>query len=346
MRARRTVASVVIALSLVTCTRTGPADETPTLSVKTSPGGFGPVFQATPPSSARQPDPDNPVAPGFWPRSVAFWNRDRGLLAGSIRRCPGCGGPTGGAVAFTKDGGATWRLVFRRGSDVGDLWVVGAQTAWATVGRHHSHLIVSHDGGMTWNVAARSEGVTNATFADASTGLATSPGGLLAWTGSGWKPIESPCRGGDVVDVVLARGGHGRGWLACGLGAGAGQQLKSIYETQDGGHTWAARTVVMPGRSLGEGLGGYGYIQELSFLSDGRGWLIESRGTFYATQDAGRSWSSLNGFQRPEIDFGTSAWRLDALDGFALVDRIWGIVLHRTSDGGTSWARLGRFRDF
>jgi photosystem II stability/assembly factor-like uncharacterized protein len=345
MRARRIVASAAIGLSLASCTRSGPADQAPTISVRASPGGFGPVFQATPPPSTKPRDPDNPVVPGFWPGSVAFWNRDRGLLAGSVRSCAGCEGPTGGAVAFTKDGGATWHVVFRGGSDVGDLWVVGARTAWATVGGHHSHLIVSRDGGTTWNAAAESEGVRNATFAEASTGLATGPGGLLAWTGSGWKTIESPCGGGDVVDVVLARGGYGRGWLACDLGAGAGQQLKSIYETRDGGHTWAARTVVTPERSLGEGLGGYGYIQELSFLPGGQGWLIESRGTFYVTRDAGRSWSSPNGFQRPEIDFGTSAWRVDTLHGFALVDRTWGIVLHRTSDGGTSWARLGLFRD-
>jgi Tol biopolymer transport system component len=52
MPAREIIASVAIALSLVACART-EADETPTPSSKTSPGGFGPVFQANPPPSAK-----------------------------------------------------------------------------------------------------------------------------------------------------------------------------------------------------------------------------------------------------------------------------------------------------
>ena len=46
------------------------------------------------------------VAPGFWPRSVAFWDASDGLLAGWLYECR-CNKHQG-AVAVTHDGGNSW----------------------------------------------------------------------------------------------------------------------------------------------------------------------------------------------------------------------------------------------
>jgi len=98
-----------------------------------------------------------------------------------------------------------------------------------------------------------------------------------------------------------------------------------------------------PRLSRGQGLGGYGYLNAVTFLADGSGWLVESRGSFYSTEDAGTTWREHGEFQEPEIAFGSSAWRVDSMLGFALVDRR-GMVLHITDDGGDSWSKVVSFR--
>src|SRR2546425_7637693 len=90
-------------------------------------------------------------------------------------------------------------------------------------------------------------------------------------------------------------------------------------------------------------LSSYGYVEGISFVPEGLGWLIESRGTFYSTTDGGFSWSDDTKFQEPEIVFGSSVWRVDARLGFALMYR-GEMVLHRTEDGGLTLNRITAFR--
>lgn len=341
---RSVLACLVLGSFLVACTSAEPlvrddssrgTTVTPTVTKPDSEASQKPVV-----------DPKNPVEPGFWPLSVAFWDEEDGLLAGKAYLCKGCE-RSKGAVAVTHDGGTTWRLMYTGSTQVSDLRVLTGGTALATLGYRHSRIIVSRDVGHTWKAWPGSEGLSHPSFDDPVHGWAVAGygHGLMRWVGSGWEPIKDPCTG-EIVDISFPEGGAGRGWLACSWGAGAGNELKGIYETDDGGVSWQARTLVRPDRpklSKGEGLGGYGYLHAISFLADGSGWLVESRGTFYSTEDAGMTWQEHPAFQEPEIAFGSSAWRVDRTLGYALIGRR-GMVLHITRDGGDSWSKVVSFR--
>jgi photosystem II stability/assembly factor-like uncharacterized protein len=293
-------------------------------------------------------DPNNPVKPGFWPASVAFWDAENGLLAGRLYRDEGRS-RSDGAVAMTHDGGTSWRLAYRTNSQVDGLAVVGERTAFATLGYGNTKIITTGDSGRTWKDWPGSQELSQPSFQTPETGWAVSDRGLMAWSSGRWAPIPDPCEG-VVVDLSFPEGGDGRGWLACSFEGGAGQEPKAIYETTDAGRSWDLRAGVWPigwgpspGSSPGSGLSGYGYVSAISFLPDGSGWLAESRGTFYSTDDGGSSWRQHVGFQQPEVAFGTSVWQVDDLTGFVLEDRR-EMVLHVSHDGGASWSRVAAFR--
>jgi photosystem II stability/assembly factor-like uncharacterized protein len=291
-------------------------------------------------------DPNNPVAAGFWPLSVAFWNDRHGLLAGRIYDCQGCSRSTG-AVAITRDGGATWRVAIEGWSLIDDVGVVSPHTAWATAGYRHTRLIRSTDGGRTWAPWPGSEGLSTVALWAPAAGLAASHrgAGLVRWDGVQWSWLRDPCPA-ETVGLSFPEGANGRGWLACSWEAGAGQEPKGVYATIDGGTHWHPTTLVRPDEpkmSLGSGLSSYGYVVGIAFAHNGLGWLVESRGTFYSTTDAGHSWVDHLKFQEPEEAFGTSAWRMDEDLGFVLMNRPGEMVLERSDDGGRRWTRLARF---
>jgi hypothetical protein len=176
-------------------------------------------------------DPNNPVKPGFWPASVAFWDAENGLLAGRLYLDEGRS-RSDGAVAMTHDGGTSWRLAYRTNSQVDGLAVVGERTAFATLGYGNTKIITTGDSGRTWKDWPGSQELSQPSFQTPETGWAVSDRGLMAWSSGRWAPIPDPCEG-VVVDLSFPEGGDGRGWLACSFEGGAGQEPKAIYETTD-----------------------------------------------------------------------------------------------------------------
>ena len=297
-------------------------------------------------------DPHNPVAPGFVPQSVAFWNADDGVLAGGVLRSRN-GGLTDGAIAVTHDGGASWHVSLKVSSPARDASVASDGTAFASVGARRSKIVVSRDLGTSWAVLPRSRGLSQPAFTSGSDGWAVAPEvttrQLVRLTAAGVANVPDPCDL-SIVDISFPSDGGGRGWLACGGEGGAGNEPKEIYETVDGGATWQVRAQCRPDvdatQGCASGLGSDGYLTGISFTASGAGWLTEYRGSFYETDDAGASWTSRTGFQRPETAFGSGPWRVDDSLGFVVEARPFGVVVDRTEDGGDTWSRLATFPRF
>jgi len=104
--------------------------------------------------------------------SVAFRDRDHGVIVGGDYRKPNDAGPS---AATTSDGGKTWALVgqslpFRSG-------VAWAKDRWVAVGTSGSH--VSSDNGATWKPLDR-ENYNSVSFDSTGEGWAVGPKGRIA----------------------------------------------------------------------------------------------------------------------------------------------------------------------
>lgn len=118
---------------------------------------------------------ETPVAAGVESAgifSIAFRDKDRGMIVGGDYRKPDA---TGATAAVTSDGGKTWtaldnRLPFRSA-------VVWAKDRWVAVGTSGSHA--SLDDGVTWKVLDR-ENYNSVGFTPAGEGWAVGPKGRIA----------------------------------------------------------------------------------------------------------------------------------------------------------------------
>src|ERR687887_1770420 len=275
------------------------------------------------------------VQPSFEPQSLAFWDVGHGLVQGYELR-----GKRREAVWLTADGGRTWRTV-KRGP--GPYWIAavrGGSDGWIAL---PGALLHSGDRGRTWSTFARAR-VREPSFATARDGWALSRSGLVATHDGGatWHALRQPCGPSFWTSpprLVLATPSHG--WLLCLTTPGTGQQLKAVYETRDGGRRWRLRSSNRFGeRHLGN-VPAPGYADDVSFLSNGHGWLAQSRGSFYETHDGGTHWRPLP-ISSPEVVEAHAAELLDDRVGVALI--FYARRLAFTRDGGQTWRLSYRFR--
>ena len=98
-------------------------------------------------------------------------------------------------------------------------------------------------------------------FATERDGWAISRGRLVATSDGGvvWRRLRSPCGRfvGPAPLISLVTPTHG--WLLCLSQPGAGQQLKALYESRDGGGTWRLRASNLFGRPTRGNLPSSGY---------------------------------------------------------------------------------------
>jgi photosystem II stability/assembly factor-like uncharacterized protein len=299
----------------------------------------GPPSPATP---VHQEEPSRPssATPSFQPSAIAFWDGRHGLAVGT----GGCPEGCGGAILATADGGRTWTVARAEVAPVVDVAVTGSADAWAVSSRCGSPpfecqgtLLRSGDAGRTWRSAA--SGAFAPSFATPAIGWAVSAvtgdlhADILATAdgGANWRPISSPCKGERPTVRAVSLPTPARGWALCAGLPGAGQQMKAVYVSDDGGKTW---------RLAGDP-GGGGYAAGLFFRPNGVGWLWESRGGMLATADGGRTWRPV-GVTRAEVVEARSVWFPSDRTGFALLRdnerRVW--ALDRTDDGGATWTTV------
>ncbi len=278
--------------------------------------------------------------PRFEPAAMAFWDAQRGVVASVDWRSCDARGRCHFRLAATANGGRTWAS--RRDLRIGGCptptlaAVPGTATIWLAAA---PLVLRSDDRGRTWKRVWRP--FSELSFTNARIGWAVSAAGIEATEngGASWRRVRWPCpRALDAVHI--ARAGASRGWVLCEGQPSAGQQLKAVYSTGDGGRTWRLRSsAVVPGLGVprvGRGLPGSGYGHGISFRPSGVGWLWESRGSFLSSTDGGRTWAPLS-IGKPELVEAESAQLLSDRDGFALMRRPYDVALERTNDGGRTW---------
>jgi hypothetical protein len=205
---------------------------------------------------------------------VTFWDAQTGWAVGER-----------GTVLHTADGGRTWQHLPRpTESDLQRVAFVNARVGWVLAAQwwfshaSDSGLYYTADGGRSWEARALPPIVP------------ASGGGDFVWEDArvGWMVSE----GGDVFRTTDG----GRSWAA---GEGDppedlaprpwSDDTRTIYnhvwETPDGGETWALRRETIQRRAV-------------TFVDERRGWAVGSFGprgeriTLLHTRDGGRSWSA------------------------------------------------------
>ncbi len=266
-----------------------------------------------------------PVPPAGHDTAIAFWDMRRGLFA------------RGGTVSLTTNGGRTFRVVLRTRR------VTGMQTfgrGGAILDLDNGRSFRSLDGGLRW---ARFRHRFDADFLTAEIGMGYRAGqfefvkGLVSTRdgGKSWQPLSSPCPRFASFSAAVELVTPTLGWIVCAGQPGAGQQLKAVYRTSDGGGTW---------RRLSGALSGSGYVYGASFARDGFGLIWEGRGTLYVTRDGGSRWTAKPRVAKPELDFGAGGVALSGGRGLVLLwrgDR--SERLFATRNFGHSWQLVHRW---
>jgi len=235
--------------------------------------------------------------------------------------------------------------------------------AW---GLTETEIVRTNDGGFTWyNVTPpdlEETGFTVETFIlDNEHAWVQKPdfnnfpnNGLLYHSADGgltWSVSSTPFSAGDLSFLD-----EDNGWMLADLGVGAGSNAVAVFQTTDGGATWAQTYTNDPNDpEAGDSLPLGGLKSDLVPLDMQTAWVggvIYSPGTVYLfrTDDGGRTWTPVNldlpaGAEDFELGIDRDQMQFDsASDGFIVV-RMAGdsmqTALYMTNDAGETW-RLTR----
>jgi hypothetical protein len=325
--------------------------QTPNAAVSASPNGS--PRASTPSSASVPPEPESsPETSQANPASMAWFDRDHGLFAGSS-------GPNGdvGTVWRTSNGGRSWQSVTLPGGGL-TVVTVGGTSAWAgstcsLPGPCKNRLFRSEDGGRTWTQVA-TQPVSALAFTDARHGWAIAFGevnvsdpSILETTDGGatWVPKPAPCPAGTGVPVALSFPSPERGWLACNGTVGAGSATKAILRTTDGGH-WRVMAAA-PWPDEGEPVGriaSSGYLSGISMVANGTGMYWADRGISERTADGGTVWTGMTATSF-DVVIPSAGWAIDENDWLMYVwnGDLGRLVLEESTDGGATWSEAPGF---
>ena len=176
-------------------------------------------------------------------------------------------------------------------------------------------------------------------FPNVGTIYRTSDGGLT------WSSVASPFGSGEIAFIDQENG-----WMMADLSSGAGSNAVSIFQSTDGGNSWARTYTNDPnleGSSDTLPLGGIkGRITPISMQTAWIGGFTYAPGTvyLYRTDDQGKTWSRVEIALSPEAQAGDIV--VDQLKfisnsrGFLSL-RVGGdtlrTVFYTTDDGGNTW---------
>lgn len=279
----------------------------------------------------------NPAPPSnhYW--DVDFVDAEHGWVVGEF-----------GTILRTTDGGRSWKLLdsgveINSGGTLTEITfrqvkffdrlngVVGGYTVLGTNDGAGEQLILrTTDGGETWQVTLRFRNLSGTRyldmfFLDATHGWFFIDGyGTLRTLDGGfsWKKISNvppPFSTGGGVQVIptglskLFFTSPAKGW--------GGLTAETVYSTTDSGKTWHQRYV-----------SNLATTQDIFFLDDQTGWMIDDMGKIYRTSNGGINWNL-------QHRLNTFLFRIRFVDqstGFALG---FGNIF-KTVNGGISWTSL------
>ena len=220
----------------------------------------------------------------------------------------------GGTVLKSVDGGASWVINRRVGSDyLMALHFIDAEKGWAV--DFYGAVIRTVDGGTTWtrSITGSYQTLQSLFFTSAENGIVVGDSGTIMKTsdgGSTWSPVSS---GTQKLLQKVQFINSVTGWILTEKG--------SILKTSDGGSTWVPYST-----------GTSRELRSFDFIDAQTGW-ISGDSTVLKTTDGGLSWSAQNittTGHHPifEINF------RDANNGLALAG--YG-TLYSTHNGGETW---------
>ena len=317
------------------------------------------------PGATPTPEPTSPPQPAIADSGVAFFDALHGIAVGNDE--------ARSYVWRTEDGGKTW-TVAPLGTRVAMLNAVRDNSAWVAVSTCPagaqpgdpactSVLERSDDRGATWRVVGH-QALSSISFGDATHGFGVGPlarpgadarpgggGGIYATRDGGatWQPVANPypCASQTPTSVSFVSATHG--WVGCSGAVGAGQGMKSVMETSDGGRTWSWRSRVdVPGGAASVGsIPSSDYLDTISMQPDGAGFMTGLRGSTFRTADGGRTWVTC---PPGEFDaFNTSAAAIVPGGPWFVIQSGWVTQdsttmqarLMRSDDLGKTWTQVG-----
>ncbi|UOF91735.1 hypothetical protein LSG31_05660 [Fodinisporobacter ferrooxydans] len=262
-------------------------------------------------SPTTQTSPSNSSTTGAYiqqPNSIVFWNIQQGLLLSASNGH--------GLVWKTVDGGHSWTKVYEDSNLLSRVVLTGSTSAKVLVGddwKNPKSQIETTNNGQTWVKMPYQKPL----FADQACSIG---------------------KFGEDLFVNHSAPSSSQIWALCDGQPAAGQMSKLIVFSHDGGKNWTKKAEVTPKAANTNGLGLNGYPMGIDFLSDGRGWLWESRGNSFYTIDGGQNWIPFTNLTSPETKEARSMSLIDNQHGYALLWVNNKYLLMFTKDGGKSWS--------
>ncbi len=269
---------------------------------------------------------------------VSFTDPNNGMVIGD-----------GGTILRTTNGGISWTPVFTgTTNDFTAMSFIDANEGWAVTGiihgfhtelRDSSFIFHTTDGGVTWTkqLTMPLTLFNDVSFVDADNGWAVGVRTDSIWWTSEYWIILRTNNGGTTWTQTLTDTIWGSkiffadmntGWI---ISTSIGMGSKScIYKTIDGGNTWGLQFEI--GSRWGS------HLRDIVFLDSNIGIAVgrsapnvaSNYALIVKTIDGGANWTQIL-IDPPALN---GVFFINAMEGISVGEEG---VIHRTSDGGTSW---------